>query len=84
MKVYKAVVLITLLYAGETWTDYQSLTKKLNLSHTTCLRKIMNVKWHDKIPDTEILAIADIPSILTILMHSQLCLPGHVCCMNFV
>ena len=38
LKVYKAVVLPTLLYACETWTVYQRHAKKLNHFHLSCLR----------------------------------------------
>ena len=37
LKVYKAVVLPTLLYACETWTVYQRHAKRLNHFHTSCL-----------------------------------------------
>ena len=75
---YRAIVLPTLLYACETWTVYQRHAKKLNHFHTMCLRKLLNIKWQDRIPDTEVLAQADLPSIYTILMQSQLCWAGHV------
>ena len=78
LKVYRAIVLPTLLYACETWTVYQRHAKKLNHFHTTCLRKLLNIKWQDRIPDTEVLAQVDLPSIYTILMQSQLCWAGHV------
>ena len=78
LKVYRAIVLPTLLYACETWTVYQRHAKKLNHFHTTCLRKLLNIKWQDRIPDTEVLAQADLPSIYTILMQSQLRWTGHV------
>ena len=54
LKVYKAVVLPTLLYACETWTVYQRHAKKLNHIHTSCLRKFLKIKWQDMIPDTEV------------------------------
>ena len=39
------------------------------------------MKWQEKIPDTEVLARVDLPSVYTILMHSQLCWAGCVACM---
>jgi len=78
LKVYRAVVLPTLLYACETWTVYQRHARKLNHFHTTSLRKILAIKWQAKIPDTEVLAMAGLPSIFTILMQSQLRWAGHV------
>ena len=51
LKVYRSVVLPTLLYACETWTVYQRHAK----IHTSCLRKLLKIKWQDRIPDTEVL-----------------------------
>ena len=42
------------------------------------LRKILGIKWQDKIPDTEVFTRANLPSIHTILMHYQLRWSGHV------
>ena len=44
LKVYKAVVLPTLLYACETWTVYQRHAKKLNHFHLSCLRKLLKIR----------------------------------------
>ena len=55
LKVYRSVVLPTLLYACQTWTVYQRHAKRLNHFHTICLRKLLNIKWQDRIPNTEVL-----------------------------
>ena len=52
LKVYRAVVLSTLLYACETWTVYQQHAKKLHLKklncfYLCCLRKLLKVKWQE-------------------------------------
>ena len=78
IKVYRAVVLTTLLYGCEAWTVYQRHAKKLNHFHTTSLRRLLNIKWQEKIPDTEVLARAGLPSVYTMLMQSQLRWAGHV------
>ena len=44
LKVYKAVVLPTLLYLCETWTVYKRHAKKLNHFHLSCLRKLMKIR----------------------------------------
>ena len=41
LNVYRSVVLPVLLYACETWTVYQRQAKRLNLFHTSCLRKLL-------------------------------------------
>ena len=78
LNVYRAVVLPTLLYACETWTVYQRHAKKLNHFHTTCLRRLLNIRWQDRIPDTEVLARSGLSSIHTILIQYQLRWAGHV------
>jgi len=77
IKVYKAVVLTTLLYGCESWTVYQRHSRKLNHFRTTILRKLLGIKWQDKIPDTEVLTRANLSSIHTILMQTQLRWAGH-------
>ncbi len=47
LKVYRAVVLTTLMYASETWTVYSRHTRQLNHFHTTCLRRILRIRWQD-------------------------------------
>ena len=78
LKVYKAVVLPTLLYACETWTVYQRHAKRLNHFHLSCLRKLLKIKWQDKIPDTEVLRKAGMQSMHTVLKLAQLRWTGHV------
>ena len=78
LKVYKAVVLPTLLYACETWTVYQHHAKKLNHFHLSCLRKLRKIRWQDKIPDTEVLKKANMQSVHTLLKLAQLRWTGHV------
>ena len=78
LKVYKAVVLPTLLYACETWTVYQRHAKKLNHFHLSCPRKLLKIRWQDKIPDTEVLKKAKMQSVHTLLKLAQLRWTGHV------
>ena len=78
VKVYRSVVLPTLLYACETWTVYQRHAKRLNHFHTSCLRKLLKIKWQDRVPDTEVLKRAGMQSIHTLLKLAQLRWTGHV------
>ena len=45
LKLYRSVVLPTLLYACEIWTVYQRHAKRLNHFHISCLRKLLKIKW---------------------------------------
>ena len=78
LKVYRSVVLPTLLYACETWTVYQRHAERLNHFHTSCLRKLLKIKWQDRIPDTEVLKRAGMQSIYTLLKLAQLRWTGNV------
>ena len=42
------------------------------------LRKLPNIKWQDKIPDTEVLKKARMQSMNTVLKLAQLRWTGHV------
>ena len=75
--IYRPIVLPTLLCACETWTVYQRHARKLNHFHTTCLRKLLNIQWQDRILDTRGSG-AGLSSIYTILVQSQLRWSGHV------
>ena len=78
LKVYKAVILPSLLYSCETWTVYSRHLKSLNSFHLKCLRKILKICWQDKVPDTEVLHRADMTSIHTLISKNQLRWSGHV------
>ena len=72
------MVLPTLIYACETWTVYQRHAKRLNHFHTSCLRKILKIKWQDRIPDTEVLKRAGMQSVHTLRKLAHLRWTGHV------
>ena len=78
LKVYKAAVLPTLLYACETWTVYERHAKKLNRFHINCLRQLLKINWKDRIPDTDVLDQAGMTSIHTLLRRAQLRWAGHI------
>ena len=78
IKVYKAVVLTTLLYGCETWTIYRRHEKQLQQFHLRCLRSILIIRWQDKISDTEVLERAQLPSVITTMRKAQTRWAGHV------
>ncbi|BHF70897.1 hypothetical protein SprV_0401395000 [Sparganum proliferum] len=54
LKMYKAVILPTLLYTAETWTVYTKQARRLNHFHLSCLRRILRLNWQDRIHDTDV------------------------------
>ncbi|BHF67149.1 hypothetical protein SprV_0301017300 [Sparganum proliferum] len=75
---YKVVVLTTLLLGAETWTVYSNNAKELNYFHLSCLRRILKVRWQNRIPDTEILERTDILGSHAMLRQLQLRWSGHL------
>ena len=63
LKVYRAVVLTTLLYACKIWTVYRRHAKPLNHVHLSCLRRLLQIKWQYPIQDAK----ASIPTVHTLL-----------------
>nr|VZI50120.1 unnamed protein product [Spirometra erinaceieuropaei] len=78
LKMYKAVILPTLLYGTETWTVYAKQARRLNHFHLSCLSRILRLKWQDRIPDTDVLERTGILSIYAILRQIQLLWSGHL------
>ena len=78
MAVYNACVISTLLYGGETWTTYARQERRLNTFHMRSLRRILGISWQDKVPNTEVLSRAGLPSMFTLLRQRRLRWLGHV------
>ena len=52
LKVYRAIIFPTLQYECETWNVYSRHARQLNFFHMRCLRKLLCIRWQDKVPDT--------------------------------
>jgi hypothetical protein len=78
LHVYQACVLSTLLYGSESLTTYARHEKKLNSFHLRCLRRILHIQWQDKVSNTEVLELANMRSMHTILCERRLRWLGHV------
>ena len=78
MAVYNACFIKTLLYGSESWTTYAKREQRLNSFHMRCLRRILNIKWSDKVPNAEALARADVPTMSTLLRQRRLRWLGDV------
>ena len=76
--IYQTCVLSTLLYGSEAWTLYADQERKLNGFHMRCLRKILRIDWKDKVTNTQVLQLANIPSLYQILRHRRMRWLGHV------
>ena len=78
LQVYRSCVLSTLLYGSESWPTYARQEKRLNGFHLRCLRRLFQIKWQDRVSNTNALQRADMPSIPTLLIQRRLRWLGHV------
>ena len=62
-KIYRAIVLSTLLYGPEAWTVYIRQVKKLHAFMMRHLRSIMRITWIDKVTNKDILERTGLPSM---------------------
>ena len=76
--VYMAFVIKSLLYTCDTWTPYAHHIKSLERFHQKCLRHILKVKWQALVPDTDILDLAAVPSIESLILLDRLRWAGHL------
>ena len=76
--VYRTCVLSTLLYGSETWSTYSWQEKKLNTFHLRCLRRILDIRWQDRVSNAEVLRRAGCQDIRITLSNRRLSWLGHV------
>ena len=78
LKVYRAVVLPSLLYGCETWTVYRRHLKQLERFHQRALRSTLGIQWQDRATNTQVFKRTNCISIEAMLLKSCLRWTGHV------
>ena len=78
LKVYRAVVISTLLYGCETWTTYCRHIKQREQFHTRTLSMFKGIHWQNRVTHREVLDRAGSTSIESMLRKVQLRWTGHV------
>jgi hypothetical protein len=78
LRIYGSCVLAVLLYGSETWTILSNQLDKLESFHMRCQRRLLNVKWFDRITNASIYTITKLPCIYDIITKRRLSLFGHV------
>jgi hypothetical protein len=77
-KVYRAIVMSSLLYGAETWTIYRTQAKRLHAYMMRHLRQILRIKWEDKVTNIEVMKRTGLLSMTDILIEKNLRWLGHV------
>ena len=78
VKVYKAIGLSILLYGCESWVPYRRHIKKLEGFHMRCTKRIIGLKWWDRVPHVTVRQRANIDPIECIMAQRHLRWVGHV------
>ena len=76
--VYKAVMILTLLYASETWTTYRQHLRTLENFHQCCLRSILNINGENRKTNVSVLNVAKTTSIEAFIIKNQVRWSDHV------
>ena len=82
LSIYKTVVLATLLYGCETWAASQLQVCSLQTFHMRCLRKICRISLWQRKTNDEIMALAKVESIATLVRYRRLRWLGHMARMD--
>ena len=77
-KIYRAIVLSTLLCGAEAWTVYRQQVKKLHAFMMRHLRSIMGITWMDKVTNKEIHERTGLPSMEDLLIRKNIRWTGHL------
>ena len=78
LRLFKAVVLATLLYGSETWVPLTPHLKRLQAFLMGCLRVILGVSRWDKLRNTELRSLGGLEKVDVMVMRSRLQWLGHV------
>nr|VZI34024.1 unnamed protein product [Spirometra erinaceieuropaei] len=82
LKMYKAVILPTLLYGAGTWTTYKKQARRLNHFHLSCFQQIIKLRRQGRILDTDVLKRTGILGTYAMLRQLQLHWSGHLMWMD--
>ena len=72
IKIYRAIVLSTLLYGAEAWAVYRRQVKKLHAFMMRHLLSIMRITWTDKVTNKDILERTGLPPMEDFLIRKNL------------
>ena len=67
LKIYKSTVLPTLLYVSETWAIRKIEERRLESFHHRCLRKILKIRWQDKVTNNKVRSRAEVQTVTSMM-----------------
>ena len=78
MQLYNTIVLPTALYASETWKKTAVISKRLDVFHQRCLRKILKISYLDHVTNENVLNMARSRRLQDIVTEKRMQLAGHI------
>ena len=85
LMLFESCVLSVLMYASETWTLKKDDRNRLNAFQMKCYRKMLGVKWQDKVKNEDIRKkLNKLRTISEKVVDKKMELFGHICRMRDV
>ena len=78
LKLYQSCVVSTLLYGSECWRMTEADLSKLRSFHTTCLRRILQIFWPEKISNEDLLTRCGKEDMETTIIKRRWKWIGHI------
>ena len=75
---YVSLVRSVFIYGHESWYDNETLSRKLLVFENKALRRILGIRWQDRISNQSVRDKTDVPWLDTLLMESRWKWLGHV------
>ena len=72
LRIYRAVVIPTLLYGAETWATTRRQEQRLDAFDSRCLRIILNIKWWHRKRNSDIRELTQQPYASTTIKRKRL------------
>ena len=82
LKIYRSNVRSVLLYAAETWRTNKKLESRLRGFEGRCLRRILRIRWEQRVTNREVSRRTGINNIVEEVRHRRWRWLGHVLRMN--
>lgn len=78
IRIYEAAVITILTYGSEVWVTTKTQSRRLEVFHQRCLRRILRVRWYHHVTNLNILQQAETTSVEAVVAASRLRWLGHI------
>ena len=78
LRLYKAIVVPTALYASETWRTTKAIQRKIDAFQQRCLRKILGITYRDRVKNEEVMKRTGQGRLQDVVAGRRLQFWGHV------